>query len=268
MPKDVAIIACDGALPVELAAACPDAGVYTLEGVPSRLRPRSKEHRLEKIGSLFEAMKADGRKQVVFAGSLVRPQLDPEKFDQTMQAIAPELFQAIGLGDDALLRTVIKIFEEQGFIIVGASELAPELVADNGLKIGPEPSLQELTDIQRAGEILSGLSPLDVGQGCVVALGQCLGIETVQGTDALLNFVAATPEKYRRNYKGVFVKSAKKDQDLRIDMPAIGPQTIRSVSDAGLAGLVVEAGRVMILEREKTLQAVRDLGLFLIAKDL
>lgn len=268
MAGKLAILACAGALPVAIAKANPDAMIITLEGIPSDLEGQSHRHRLEKIGALFAAMKEAGVERMVFAGSLVRPALDPSAFDAEMAALAPRLMAALQMGDDGLLRTVIEVFEEQGFSVVGAHQVLPSLTAEPGLHVGPEPDQTTTADITRATEILRGIAPLDVGQTCVVAGGQCLGIETVQGTDALLQFVAATPPEFRRDYRGVLVKAAKAGQDLRIDMPTIGPRTIDAVAGAGLAGLVIEAGKVMILDRDTTLQAVRDKGIFLVASEL
>ncbi len=268
MTGKLAILACDGALPVQIAQAYPEAMKITLAGIPHQLGPGTDEYPIERLGSVFEALKAAEVDRLVFAGSLARPAMDPSAFDAVMRSVAPRLLAAMQGGDDALLRQVIEIFEEQGVSVVGAHELLPDLMAADGLQVGPAPSEADQGDMARAIEILTALSPMDVGQGCAVAGGQCLGIETVQGTDALLRYVAETPERLRRGHKGVYVKAAKQDQDLRIDMPAIGPGTVRAVAEAGLAGLMIEADRVMILERDQTLQAVEDAGIFLISKVL
>lgn len=263
----LAILACGGALPVRLADAHPDALVITLRGIASELSDRSEPHELEKIGAVFAAMKAAGVDRMVFAGSLARPAIDPARFDGMMMRIAPRLMAAIPQGDDALLRTVIGIFEEQGFAVLGAHELLPELVADPGFAHGPAPDDGALRDVARAAKILVTMGPLDLGQGCVVGGGQCLGIETVQGTDALLRFVAQTDPALRRGGKGVFVKAPKPGQDLRIDMPVIGPGTIDGVAAAGLAGVVIAAGQVMILDRAEVLRRASDAGVFVLARE-
>lgn len=268
MAGRLAILACDGALPVELARADPRAMVITLQGIASALDGRSHRHRLERIGALFAALRAAGVDRVVFAGALRRPALDPASFDPEMAALAPRLEAAMARGDDGLLRAVMEVFEEEGFSVVGPTDLLPGLVAGNGLHLGPSPSHAEEADIARAAGILRAIAALDIGQGCVVAGGQCLGIETVQGTDALLGLVAATDPKYRRGFRGVFVKAAKAGQDLRIDMPAIGPRTVAGVAAAGLAGLAIEAGKVIVLERQATFEAVRKSGIFLSARPL
>ena len=268
MAGKLAILACSGALPVRISAAHPDAVKIGFQGIPNDLHGNVEVHRFERLGDLFAGLTAQGVDRVVFAGALARPPLDPSAFDPTMMALAPRLMAAMQGGDDALLSQVIEIFEDQGFAVMGAHELVPDLTAEDGLAVGATPTDTDLRDVARAWDILMALSPLDVGQGCVVAGGQCLGIETVQGTDALLRFVANTPPELRRDLKGVYVKAAKRGQDLRIDMPVIGPQTIAAVAEAGLAGLVVEAGRVMIVERAQTLDAVEKAGLFLSARTL
>ena len=266
MAGRLAIIACGGALPVQIAAAHPDAVRITLEGIPSALEDNSERHRLEKIGGLFEALRGHGVGRVVFAGALSRPAIDPAECDAEMLSIAPRVMAALSRGDDALLRQVMDIFEDRGFAVVAAHSLVPDLVAEAGHLAGPAMGEADGQDALRGAEILSQLSALDIGQGCVVAGGLCLGIETVQGTDALLRFVADTPAHLRRGAKGVLIKAPKHGQDLRVDMPASGPQTVAGAARAGLAGVVVAAGGVMILDRGATLQAFEDAGLFLMAQ--
>ena len=268
MEGRLAILACGGALPAMLAAAHPDAVHFTLRGVPSELADSAQEFPLERIGALFAAMRQAGVTHMVFAGTLTRPGLNPAEFDAEMARLAPGLMAAIPQGDDALLRFVISMFEEQGIAVMGAHELLPDLTAEPGLSAGPAPTAADLADAARAAQILSAISPLDLGQGCVVAGGQCLGIETVQGTDALLAYIAQTPAALRRGQRGVYVKAPKVGQDLRIDMPTIGPDTVAAVADAGLAGLVIAEGKVVVMQRDETLFLAEDRGVFLISQDL
>ncbi|MEB8386261.1 UDP-2,3-diacylglucosamine diphosphatase LpxI [Rhodobacteraceae bacterium KMM 6894] len=266
MTDRLAILACTGGLPVALATARPDALIYTLRGVPSALSDRAQEFPIEKIGALFAAMKEAGVTHMVFAGALTRPALNPADLDADMLRLAPRLMAALPQGDDALLRFVIETFEEQGFTVLGAHEVLPDLVAEPDMALGPAPTKAQLGDIARGFDILATTAPLDIGQGCAVAGGQCLGIETVQGTDALLSYVATTPAALKRGQSGVYVKAAKAGQDLRIDMPAIGPDTITGVARAGLAGLAVQAEGVMILERAAVMAALEETGIFLISQ--
>jgi len=268
MTGRLAILACGGALPPMLARAHPDALHFTLRGVPSALAASAQEFPLERIGALFAAMKASGVTRMVFAGSLVRPALNPADFDAEMSRLAPGLMAAIPQGDDALLRFVIGMFEEQGFDVLGAHQLLPGLTVETGLAVGPAPSEAELADGARAAHILAEISPLDIGQGCAVAGGQCLGIETIQGTDALLAYVAMVPDALRRGQRGVYVKAPKRGQDLRIDMPTIGLSTVDAVADAGLAGLILAAQSVVILDREAAVARAEKRGIFIISQAL
>ncbi|MDT8327231.1 MAG: UDP-2,3-diacylglucosamine diphosphatase LpxI [Roseovarius sp.] len=268
MAGRLAILAGGGALPVALARAYPEAVQIGFAGVPHGLGAGAGEHRFETLGTLIAALRRAGVSRIVLAGSLARPSLDPTAFDDFTKAVAPRLLAAMQGGDDGLFSAVISIFEEQGFDVLGAHELLDDLAAGPGFLAGPLMDAEAEADAARAADILAALSPLDIGQGCVVAGGQCLGIETAQGTDALLGFVAATDPAHRPKAAGVFVKAAKRGQDLRVDMPAIGPTTIAGVAAAGLAGLVIEPGRVMILERDQTFAALAQSGLFLATRSL
>ncbi|MTJ05257.1 MAG: LpxI family protein [Sediminimonas qiaohouensis] len=270
MAGRLAILAGGGALPVALARACPDALRVVFDGVAHDLAPPTHMHRFERLGALFDWLHQQGVERVVMAGSMTRPPLDPAAFDAEMQTIAPRLVAAMQEGDDGLLRFIVSLFEERGFAVEGAYEILPDLTAAEGPIAGPSPHAGIARDAARAASILAALSPLDLGQACVVEGGQCLGVETLQGTDFLLDCTARTPEALRApvGQRGLLMKAAKRGQDLRVDMPAIGPDTAAHLARAGLAGAVIEAGRVMILERERAIEAFAQAGLFLIARRL
>jgi len=263
----LAILSGAGDLPQRLADHRPDAIVVSFVGVEHAVQSTPQEHAFEKMGALFRFLKEQDVSEVVMAGAMTRPPLDPSAFDEVMMTLAPRLIAAMQGGDDALLRLVISIFEEQGFAVRGAHEIDPSLTVSAGLLTGNAPSEAVLKDAALGLDILSALSPLDVGQGTVVENGLCLGIETLQGTDALLNFVAATP-KHLRKQGGVFVKVPKRGQDLRVDMPAIGPNTIASLRDAGLSTLVIAAGAVLVLSKDETLKRAQSAGISIIAQDI
>lgn len=221
------------------------------------------EARFEQLGVLFGELKSRDVTDVCFAGAMARPALDPSSFDPETLALMPRVLPVLKGGDDALLRLIAEIFEEQGFAVRGAHELAPGLVAPAGSLVG-EPDAGQKQDAARATAILNALSEQDVGQGCVVANGLCLGIETIQGTDAMLGFVADT--RARHGDGGVFVKRPKAIQDLRIDMPAIGPETVVAVAAAGLSGMCIAAGSVLLLDRPAIMDAAVAAGIVLWAE--
>lgn len=256
-----AIIAGAGALPKLLAEALVSPVYVTLDATEV---PDGFDHvpaRIEKLGKLFKDLKARNVGAVTFAGAMARPKVNPVLLDRH----ALKLAMSLGKGDDALLREVLSLFEAQGFLIRGATEIRPELLLAPGTHWGRKATKQEEADAARARAVLDALSPLDVGQGAVCAGGQMLGIETVQGTNAMLGFVAETPAKLRRE-KGVFVKTPKRGQELRIDMPTIGPDTVEAVLDAGLGGIVIPGDRLIVLEQDQVKSRIEEAGIFLKAQ--
>lgn len=198
---------------------------------------------------------------VVMAGAVNRPRLDPEQFDPETASLLPGLLAALQGGDDGALRWIVDLIEDFGFTVMGAADLAPELVVRAGVLTDRAPSTQDRADVVRAKEILTALDPVDVGQGCVVATGQCLGIETVYGTDAMLNNVSLSRTDREPITGGVFVKRAKAGQEVRVDLPTIGPETLSYAASAQLSGICLQADRVIMLEREATLAAANEAGI-------
>lgn len=243
MTMTTAMIAGAGRLPGLLQAAGP-LHVVRLMGMPSDATGPGIEARLEQFGALFAALRAADVRDVCFAGAVTRAAFDPTALDDETKGLLPRIMAAQLQGDDALLREIVSIFEEQGFVVRGAHELRPDLVADAGVLQGPAPDAALSRDADRARAVLAALGPHDVGQAAVAADGQLLGIETLQGTDAMLRFVGET----RPGSGGVLVKRAKPGQDLRVDMPAIGPDTVARAADAGLSGIEVQAGHVLLLD--------------------
>ncbi|MEL6677761.1 MAG: UDP-2,3-diacylglucosamine diphosphatase LpxI [Pseudomonadota bacterium] len=270
----VAIVAGAGVLPKILAQEELVAGrghlVIAFEGIapdwidahPHAIVP------FEKPGRLLRALKEAGIARVCFAGGMQRPRLSPLRFDATLLRWAPRLLPALKGGDDALLRLLAEFFEANGYDVVAAHDLSDALMEPAGVPTKAHPTQADRSDAARARAVLDALAPHDVGQAAVVGQGLCLGIETVQGTDALLRFVAqndaALPDP--EGARGVLVKLPKRGQDTRLDMPAIGPETIRRVADAGLGGLVIEAGGVMVLGREEVIALADAAGLFILSE--
>ncbi len=263
----LAVIAGEGDLPGLVVRAQSGCWFVRVEGVPA-VNPGAPEiaARFERLGQLCDDLRTAGVTTLCLAGAMRRPALDPMALDPATMALAPRIAAAMRAGDDALLRLVVRFFEEQGFAVAGAHEVVPDLVAAPGWLAGPDPAAGDLADADRAEAILAALGPLDLGQAAVVAEGLCLGIETVQGTDFLLQTVARTDPALRRGARGVLVKRPKPGQDLRVDLPAIGPATVAGAAAAGLAGIAIAPGAVMILDREATLAAAEAAGLFLIAR--
>ncbi|AMJ47200.1 UDP-2,3-diacylglucosamine diphosphatase LpxI [Cereibacter sphaeroides] len=266
-----AIIAGSGALPRHLAEALRSAGeaplVAALEGFPPEGLAPDITFRVERLVPFLRALEEARVARLVFAGAVSRPRLDPSLFDPLTAQMVPRLIGAMQAGDDATLRAVIGIFEEEGFSVAGVAEIAPDLVPDAGILWGT-PSEGDRRDAARAAAIVEAVGRVDVGQGAVVAQGLCLAVEALPGTDAMLDWVAATARRPDpAGARGVLYKAPKPGQDRRIDLPTLGPATVARAAAAGLAGLVWEAGGVILLDRAEAVRAAEEAGLFLWARE-
>lgn len=265
----VAIIAGGGALPSALAAAAPGRPfVAALDGfAPEGLVP-DLTFRIERLYPFFAALHEAGVTAVCFAGAVRRPRLDPALFDPLTAGIVPRLMASLAQGDDATLREVIALFEEDGFRVIGADGIAPALVPGEGVWAGALTG-RDREDAARAALIANALGRVDVGQGCVVQQGLCLAAETLAGTDAMLAQVGALPAGLRPDPargRGLLYKAPKPLQDRRIDLPALGPDTVARAAAAGLGGIAWQAGGVICLDLPQMQRAADAAGLFLWAR--
>lgn len=221
------------------------------------------EARFERVGQLLRDLSAAGCGEVVFAGAMTRPKLDATSLDSASLALAGAMAQ----GDDATLRAIARLFESTGFRLVGAQEILPELLVPSGVLTMAQPNEGDRHDAARAAEIVAALGVLDVGQSAVVARGICFGVETMQGTDVLLEFVAQSRPDIFSAGSGVLYKAPKPGQDWRFDLPVIGRLTLANAAKAGLAGVVVQAGGVMALDLAAITAEADRAGLFLWGRD-
>ena len=268
MSSDIAILSGDGQLPVLLQNEIPDAVLVVFDGMGHQLgQTPDVVGKLEHLGLLFDNLKERGVSRILLAGAMSRPHLDPSDFDPFMRTIAPELSAIMSEGDDHLLRFVVGLFHAQGYQIVSALDVLPQCVADLGdVVAGWDESY--VSDLLRADHILSLIAEADVAQAVVIECGMVLGIETLQGTDAMLGFVSQTQAKLRNGIqKGILVKRPKSGQDLRVDIPSIGPKTVEEAATAGLAGIVISPKNVLLLEREKLIARAKELGIFIYAAE-
>ena len=272
----LAIIAGDGVLPRLVAEECRRVGrachIVIFEGTEIDWADKFPiiPAIFEKPGRLFRALKKAGCKEVTMAGGMVRPKLNPLRFDIKGLRLAPRILAGLKRGDNDTLAMVTGIFEAEGFTITGAHDLLQGLLIDAGIPTRAQPSAEDRADAARAEEIVTALGKLDVGQGAVVAQGLCLATESSPGTDKMLQFVAETGARYRpdpNGAKGVLMKAPKMGQDWRVDLPAVGPKTMEMAAKAGLAGVVIQAGGVLVLGLEDTVARADELGLFLWARD-
>jgi len=262
--RTLGILAGSGSLPRAVAEACRARGtgvfIVDLEGAASDWAGEYPGARvsLGQVGRVLTMLREAQCDAITMAGALIRPRLSAVRFDRKGLSLLPRVAGMFRRGDDGLLSGVATLFEEHGFPVVGAEIFLPQALAAEGAIVG---AVVGPDDIDTARAILTALSPFDIGQAVVVAQGRCLAVEGPEGTAAMLARVAGMRGDAERG--GVLVKMPKTGQDTRIDRPAIGPETIRSAVAAGLSGIAVEAGGVLVLDAERTERAAREAGVFL-----
>jgi len=179
-----------------------------------------------------------------------------------------ELDDILSAGDDHLLRGVVRLMEGRGLGVVGVGDLAPGLLARAGAYGRIEPKPDDMASIAMGLSLLRDLSPYDVGQATVVAASRVIAVEGPEGTDRMLDRVARFssrwPLRRRATVAGVLVKTAKRGQDTRVDLPAVGPRTIERAARAGLQGVAIGAGDTLVLDEPATIRMADRLGLYLI----
>lgn len=247
---DLALIAGRGRLPAELAAALPGRPLVCAPAgsAPEELSVDLVFH-LERLAPFLKELARRGIDRVALAGAVDRPRLDPALCDPETAALIPALLAAMAGGDDATLRALIALIEEFGLAVAGIGDLAPALLAPEGALTARAPRAGEEADAARGLAVLEAMGAADVGQACVVAGRLCLGVEALYGTDALLADVAARRASREPQRGGVLVKRMKPGQDRRADLPVVGPETVVGAVRAGLTGICLQAGGVVMLER-------------------
>ncbi len=271
--KKLGLIAGAGGLPAEIADHCRQAGrpyyVVRLRGIAddATLGHPGEEVGLAELGKCFKVLHREGCEAVCFAGIVARPDFSALKPDLRGIAALPGVIAAARRGDDALLRRILEEFSKEGFAIEGVHEAVGAMTLPLGLLGGCSPDASHRCDIERALEVARAIGRLDVGQGAVVCDGLVLAVEAQEGTDAMLRRVAELPAALRGEpgrTRGVLAKAPKPIQELKVDLPTIGVATLRGAARAGLAGIVGEAGRLLIVDREAVIAAADEYGLFVL----
>ncbi len=269
-PK-LGILAGGGDLPLALAAQLTDEGrpfhIVRLTGfADARLEQYpGDEVALGAFGGMLKSLKAAGCGAVMLAGNVARPDFKTLARDFKAISAMPGLIAAASKGDDALLRAVLKIFEDEGFIVEGADQVLGRETLPAGALGRVLPTPDQINDLKKALHIAEKTGELDIGQGAVVSAGLVLAVEAQEGTDAMLRRVAELPEAVRGTVaapRGALGKVPKPIQDTRVDMPVMGARTVELAHAAGLSGIGGVAGKLILIDRSAIIAAADRLGLF------
>lgn len=271
----VALIAGSGQLPVDVAASLSKAGTPPLviiiggEAV-ERGQLETYKHRrltLEELGELMPLLKKNRITHLVMAGGVSnRPRLAKIKWNLSLMRFLPKIAYALARGDNTVLSTIVAHFEKNGIKVVGPHEIVPDLLARQGPMTATRPKAADRRDIDAAREAALSIGKLDIGQAAIAIGGRVVAVEGIEGTDGLLERTRDLRQHGRiaGTKRGVLVKYSKPGQEVRADLPTIGPATIDGAHAAGLAGVAVEAGRTFVLDFGRTIERADALGLFVV----
>ncbi len=270
----LAIVSGGGSLPFAIADAAIQRGrrvvLLALRGSADPNKVRTYPHHwvaLGQLGRLFRLVRQEGCRELVFVGAVVRPTIAQLRLDFMTVRLLLRYAGIFRGGDARLLRGIIKAFEEQGFKVVGAQEIAPRILVPEGPLGRRQPGAGDRTDIERGLEFLRAIGPFDVGQAVVIADNRIVGVEAAEGTDQMLARFAELRRGGRIHLPagtGVLVKAPNPGQDRRIDLPSIGPNTIENVVQAGLNGIAVVAGSAIVAEPERIAEMADREKLFIV----
>jgi DUF1009 family protein len=270
-PAKLGLIAGGGALPLAIAARCEAEGrplfVIRLTSFADAHLSRypGADLGMAELGKALAALKASGCKAVCFAGTVSRPDFKALKPDFKGATLLPGIIAAATKGDDALLRKILSVFENEGYAVEGADDILGGETLGEGALGAVGPTSDQLADLKKALHVAEKAGELDIGQGAVVCDGLVLAVEAQEGTDAMLMRVAGLPADLHGSIKapkGALGKEPKPIQDLRVDMPVIGTRTLELAAAAGLAGVGGVAGQLILIDRPALIETANRLGLF------
>jgi DUF1009 family protein len=268
----IGLIAAGGVMPFAVADSLTARGInpvlFALRGACDPVQVERFRHHWISIGQLGNAtrlFRAENCRELVFIGTLVRPALSEVRLDWGTLRVIGRVWAAFRGGDDHLLSGIGRILEQDGFRMVGIKDVAPDLLMPEGCLTLKAPDEKAAADIAWGRELLRALSPFDIGQATVVIDGHVVGVEDIEGTDGLLARVARLRAEGRiraRTARGVLVKAPKSGQDLRFDLPTMGPRTVEGAAAAKLAGIAIVAGNTIVVEPQAVIEAADAAGLF------
>jgi len=268
----IGLIAAGGVMPFAVADSLLARGIqpvlFALKGACDPVAVERFRHHWISVGQVGRAMKlfrAENCRDLVFIGTLVRPALSEIRLDWVTLRVLGRVWAAYRGGDDHLLSGIGRILEQDGFRMVGIKDVAPDLLVPEGCLTRTRPDENAAADIARGREVLRALSPFDIGQAAIVIDGHVVGVEDIEGTDGLLARVARLRKEGRIRAKagrGVLVKAPKSGQDLRFDLPTVGPRTVEGAAAAELAGIAVVAGNTIVVEPQAMIEKADAAALF------
>ena len=268
----IAIIAGKGDLPKMLIKKCQEIGrqflVILIAGELSNQEFLQFPHKIIEIGHISEVIKIlreNNINELVFAGGIAKPSMANLKVDAKGAILMSKILGNKLFGDDNLLTTINNFFQKEGFKIIGAEEIIDDLLAKKGILGEIKPAEEFLQDIEIGKNALKIISDLDIGQAVVVQQKQIIGVEAIEGTDALIARCGAL--KFKTGRTPILIKMKKVGQNNKIDLPSLGVATIENLARNNFAGIVIEAGSTLIINQKEVIKSANQSRLFILSID-
>jgi len=200
-------------------------------------------------------------KNIVFIGAVTKPNFSSLKVDKKGAILLAKILANKILGDDAVLRTVMKFLEKEGLKFVAIDELLDCVMSKKSTLTRLQLSKENLADIEIGVKAIKTFSQFDVGQSVVIAQKQIIAVEALEGTDSMIARCKSLKVDYKQN--AVLVKMKKRSQSNKVDLPTIGVETIKNCAASGIAGIAIQANSTLVLNKYEVIKTADELGLFL-----
>ena len=203
-------------------------------------------HRISigKFGKIINLIKEKKSKKVLFAGKIAKPKFSTLRLDLKGIYYMPSILKAAKLGDAAIIKAIIKILDNENIKVISSIFFNPELTLKIGNYTKLKPNKNDINSIAKGITYFSKLNNLDHVQAVIVKNNTILAIEDRQGTKKMLS-------KLKKKSEGILIKLPKKKQDLRMDLPTIGLQTLKDCKKYGLKGIVLRSKKNIFLDKAK-----------------
>ena len=215
----------------------------------SKFKKNIYSHRISigKFGKILNLIKEKKSKKVLFAGKIAKPEFSSLRLDFKGFYYMPSVIKAAKKGDAAIIKAIIKILNVEGIKVISSISFNPELALKAGNYSKLKPNREDLVSIKKGIKYFNKLNELDHVQALILNDGKIVAKEGREGTRKMLI-------KLKKKTHGILIKFPKKKQDLRMDLPTIGLQTIKDCKKYGLKGIVLKSKKNIILDKAKCIQ--------------
>jgi DUF1009 family protein len=203
-------------------------------------------HRISigKFGNIINLIKEKKSNKVLFAGKIAKPKFSSLRLDLKGIYYMPSVIKASKLGDAAIIKSIIKILDNEGIKVISSIYFNKELALEAGNYSKLKPNLNELNSIKKGVVYFKKLKSLDHVQAIIVKDNNIIATEGKRGTKKMLL-------KLNKNSNGILIKLPKPKQDLRMDLPTIGINTLKDCKKFGLKGIVLKSKQNIFLDKDK-----------------